>query len=87
MISERDLQPGEVICNKCDGVGEILPKHKHFGVEICPKCDGFGKLDWIENIMGKLSTFPLFADPDDVVELYFKGNKLIETTKDGINFC
>jgi hypothetical protein len=86
MIPERDLQSGEVICNRCDGVGEVLPKNSHFGIEICPKCDGFGKLDWIENIMGKLTRFPLFGDPDGPVELFFEGNKLFETTKDGINF-
>mgnify|MGYP002628955923 CR=1 FL=1 len=63
------LEPGEVICDKCNGVG-------HFGYTIevneysdyagyvhrvpghktydyCPKCHGSGKLDWVEVVVGK----------------------------------
>ena len=40
-------------CPKCLGVGEILPRHEHFGVQVCPHCKGFGKLDWVECITGK----------------------------------
>jgi hypothetical protein len=80
------LEPDEVICNRCDGSGEE-PGEFVGGFEItCSRCWGTGKLDWIENIMGKISRLPLFGDPDGPVELFFEGNKLFETTKDGINF-
>ena len=48
---------GEMKCPKCLGVGEILPKKEHFGVNTCPKCKGKGTLDWIENIVGVVGTY------------------------------
>ena len=48
---------GEMECPKCLGVGEILPKKEHFGVNTCPKCKGKGTLDWIENIVGVVGTY------------------------------
>ena len=50
-----ELLPGEELCPKCDGEGEILPpdRDEHFGVQVCNKCWGDGKLDWIEMAMGK----------------------------------
>ena len=49
------LLPGEELCPKCDGEGEVLPpgKDEHFGTRMCDKCWGEGKLDWIEMAMGK----------------------------------
>ena len=44
------LNPGEVKCNECNGIGTTL----HDPYSICNKCHGTGKLDWIENIVGKL---------------------------------
>lgn len=54
------LNPGEVLCDKCNGKGRITYS-KHFS-ETCYKCKGVGKLDWIENIVGKTSS------PNDLLE-------------------
>ena len=50
---EIELLPGEELCPKCDGVGEIIPAKEHFGLQVCDRCFGDGKLDWIEMAMGK----------------------------------
>ena len=62
------LNIGEVICSKCNGLGnfgytvemqEIQMggrTHRFPGLQtekICPKCKGAGKLDWIEAVVGK----------------------------------
>ncbi|MCK5603329.1 hypothetical protein KAR91_15705 [Candidatus Pacearchaeota archaeon] len=83
-IREEDLSEGEVICNKCLGAGEILRGDIQYMDEICSKCWGTGKIDWIENVMGKQPVSLLNGDPDGAVDLYYHGNKIIETTKDGI---
>lgn len=55
-ITEKDLEEGEVICNKCEGGGswpqKFLEKENPAWVR-CPKCQGDGKLDWIHAITGK----------------------------------
>lgn len=52
-IDHTDCKEGEAICRKCLGVGEILPKEEHFGVQNCPKCQGRGIVDWVEQVVGK----------------------------------
>ena len=51
-----ELLPGEEICPRCDGIGEI---HVETRMSIwrrpCDRCWGAGKLDWIEMAMGKES--------------------------------
>ena len=51
------MREDRVVCNKCDGVGEVIPRDSHFGTDVCPKCKGKGSLDWIENIMGLKGTY------------------------------
>lgn len=53
------LNPGDVECKKCNGVGLYNPYLKKgeksyslVGFK-CPKCLGTGKFDWIEVIVGK----------------------------------
>lgn len=52
-----ELEPGEVICDKCKGRGTIPKVVKPAGEIvtdiICRKCHGAGKLDWIELCMKK----------------------------------
>ena len=55
-ITEKDLNEGEVICNKCEGGGSWPPKFLDITSPSwvrCPKCHGDGKLDWIYNATGK----------------------------------
>jgi hypothetical protein len=55
-ITEEDLEEGELICSKCNGVGflnKIESENTSIYKDTCPKCQGSGKLDWIENVMGK----------------------------------
>jgi hypothetical protein len=54
---ELKLEPGEVICDKCDGETFIRYTEERgngfYPMKMtCPKCNGHGKLDWIENITG-----------------------------------
>jgi len=48
------LNEGEMICNKCEGMG-TLPSEQdpNTMAKICKKCFGHGKVDWLENILGK----------------------------------
>jgi len=51
-----DLKPGEVVCDKCNGSGEVYvvpfdDPQAHW-YELCSKCKGCKKLDWIERIIG-----------------------------------
>jgi len=55
-ITEKDLNEGEVICNKCEGSGTWPPKFLDITSPSwvrCPKCHGDGKLNWIYNATGK----------------------------------
>ncbi len=50
---------GEVFCNKCEGRG-CFPanlKNNIGPATICQKCQGYGRLDWVENVVGKRTTF------------------------------
>lgn len=50
------LEPGEVICDKCNGTGTFIEdptlgdawKHPW-----CPKCHGAKKVDWVTNAIWK----------------------------------
>ncbi|MCF8019901.1 MAG: hypothetical protein K9L62_10920 [Vallitaleaceae bacterium] len=51
------LNEGEMICDKCEGVGVIPPKVQLNQLQMmCQKCQGTGKVDWIENIVDKVKT-------------------------------
>lgn len=56
------LKEGEVICNKCVGIGvdKILTISKTTIKIKCNKCLGVGKLDWLENLLGKVIPIPWF---------------------------
>ena len=79
------MREDQVVCSKCNGKGDVPSRWDSIPVEMCDKCHGHGILDWIENIMGK--TFPDFdmfsADPDGAVDLYYDGNKIMQTTPNG----
>ena len=54
---EIKLKPGEVICDRCNGITfikETIQRGNGFYPvkSTCPKCKGHGKLDWIDNITG-----------------------------------
>ena len=59
------INPGEIICDKCNGTGLVDDPPKSFSITghipgdkyRCQKCKGTGKLDWIENIVGKNKIF------------------------------
>ena len=82
------MREDQVVCRKCHGEGAIHGKTSQEISVTCSKCDGASILDWIENIMGKhFEEFDIEAlDGFDVVDLYHEGNKIIQTTKDGIKF-
>jgi len=52
---ELNEELGEVLCDECDGKGEV--QHQIDDCQTteirCSKCLGHGKLDWVENAMGK----------------------------------
>jgi hypothetical protein len=66
-ITEKDLDIGEVICNKCEGGGSwprLFLVEEQAQYYRCPKCRGKGKLDWIYNITGVPSIYgDLFTSP------------------------
>ncbi len=88
------LKDGEMICNKCRGYGVI---HGNNFDEIsinCPKCQGGGVVDWVQNVIWKdpsieIEVEPIdfdeifVVDPEASADLYYAGNKIFETTKDG----
>ncbi len=54
------LEPGELICDKCEGGGSYPKKFAKLEdpyFSCCPKCLGTGKLDWIEMCMGRAINF------------------------------
>ena len=63
---EKNLKPGEMICDVCNGTGKV--DHDKIPMRVsCKKCYGTGKVDWIENITGKDDVvFPnvLFSTPN-----------------------
>lgn len=89
-----ELEDGEMICNKCHGYG-VIHGSKFDEISInCPKCEGGGIVDWVQNVMWSEPNFEPFdldelfaADPNGMADLYYAGNKILETTKDGgVNF-
>lgn len=68
-----ELEPGEVICSKCNGTGKYTSEnevnYKPQYVWHCDKCRGTGKLDWIENIVGKRPKYLSINWPHSVLEL------------------
>lgn len=56
------LNPGDVICNKCNGEG-IIKSCSIGNKMLCSKCYGTGKLDWIENIVGKVWGYDVWYAP------------------------
>ncbi len=54
-MSNITLKDGEVVCDRCGGNNGWW----------CPKCFGSGKLDWVENIVGKIG--PVFHVHFDAV--------------------
>jgi hypothetical protein len=68
-----NLRPGEVICDECNGVGDLGMTHSVYEykssgntvkfpgkleIKECTKCFGAGKLDWIEAVVGKKDKYP-----------------------------
>lgn len=50
------LEPGDVICDQCNGTGKPnwnKVEDTWWVPKVCDKCNGSGKLDWIENITGR----------------------------------
>jgi len=56
MGNKIHLKEGEVICDRCKGTCHEpnSSDNDELCTEICGKCFGHGKLDWIENIIGKV---------------------------------
>lgn len=88
ITTEADLNIGELICNICDGGGSWPKKFAELedaAWRECHKCRGAGKVDWIDNIMGKPPNIDLFkVNPNQKVDLYYSGRKLLETTPFGV---
>ena len=55
-ITDIELLPGDIICDKCSGKGWLEGKTDWY--YNCDKCYGARKLDWVERIMGKANPFP-----------------------------
>lgn len=48
------LQPGEKVCNKCQGCGDDLNSYDFDGYcKPCSKCNGEGKVTWIQDMFDK----------------------------------
>ena len=84
-MNEIELLPGEEICPHCKGSGEE-PGDFVEGIKItCSICWGERKLDWIEMAMGKQPEhIPFTGNLNGAVDLYYKGRKILETTKRGM---
>jgi len=67
-----DLKPDEIICDKCNGQGDLGMNSGTATIKIkgqttdipfnlkvlkCDKCYGAGKLDWIEAVVGRKQEF------------------------------
>jgi len=49
-----NLNKGEIICPKCNGLSYIKYKHSYYETELnieCNKCLGEGKTNWVDNIL------------------------------------
>lgn len=83
-----DLNPGEIICDKCNGRGLTYTPSSKFSITghmsgdqyKCIKCKGTGKLDWIENIVGKKKSFEAGyykTDTDLDLSVFLNGPKIL----------
>ncbi len=52
-----DESIGEVVCDKCNGWGNLYSEEVERHIIRCNKCWGIGKLDWIEKAVGKKEIF------------------------------
>lgn len=52
-----DESIGEIICDKCNGWGNLYSEEDERHIIRCNKCWGCGKLDWIEKAVGKKEIF------------------------------
>jgi len=52
-----DESIGEIICDKCNGWGNLYSEKDERHIIRCSKCWGVGKLDWIEKAVGKKEIF------------------------------
>jgi hypothetical protein len=55
-MNKIKLNPGDIYCPKCGGIGRRYDEQKSGGwtfSEECNVCLGAGKLDWIEQVVGK----------------------------------
>jgi DnaJ-class molecular chaperone len=57
------LKEDEKFCKKCDGKGSVSSKNKYISstslmkrnyLLVCDICFGHGKLDWVEQVTGKI---------------------------------
>ncbi len=65
-MKKRNLKEGELICDKCDGKsGSVNGKPSDSLTNAawvrCSKCQGTGKVDWVENIVGKVQADDMFG--------------------------
>jgi len=72
----ENLKEGEMICSKCEGMGEY--SYNEDVAIWCSKCQGTGKVDWLENIVGKKTEIDYFdakyhgSSHDDAVDAMAK---------------
>ena len=66
-----EYKEGEVICDKCNGHGQILWKDDNYSP--CKKCRGVGKVNWIEDVFGK-SNMTITIKEVDLLEIVPKYN-------------
>lgn len=78
------LKEGEIVCNDCNGCGEIniFEDDEDIHYENCSKCKGTGKLDWIEVVVGKRKA--MFKIDYDINSLYSFTINSINSKSSGI---
>lgn len=65
-MPKRELKPGEFICPKCEGKGEL--DGGVFIHKVCKKCGGSGIVDWVSNATESQKDENLFSfSHDDMV--------------------
>lgn len=69
-ITNDDLLPGEMICDRCNGERWLEGTGtKSDWLYNCDKCQGFGKVDWVSNITGIPNPFPRTLDANWTMEM------------------
>ena len=69
-VTNDDLLPGEMICDKCNGTRWLDGTGKKSDWQYtCDKCWGAGKVDWISHIMGAPNPFPRTLKGDWTLEM------------------